>query len=463
MSNQLARPAVVQAKNLNPEQYLLSLLQAAYYAEKLSRNDLDRIQMQIMDVLKETIIRYTAGESSSVREETAQNLMLSVLYCLDVYCRSIESPEDCLDELKAAGIQAIYHKGVDLVVSMLKNAKEKYVDVLASRLDTPLIAYNDTIDKALPQFFRDYNVFFHAHDTMGDIDYPLACDDTEAQGVCYILQYLEKLALENDFCRLFSGNDMHRLLVSYGRVYRIDYPEYLLNLFEIVLTNAVFSVMLGKGARLSITKDECSFLFERLKGQSPEEIAFTLSRAAGILAAELAIGDAKMKEYMQQTVKTLAARVHSAVERGGLDNIMITDRTASREPATPVLNQGKSMDNKAFRLLVEEILACRDADTKAGVILAGVQSLTDFVDLLEAECLFGEEYRTLFALLGELELAMLITIAFAEEIRDHRLNLSEAHTLALSAETEWAVQLASFLSGMDSEQLDEIEKLISAF
>lgn len=47
----------------------------------------------------------------------------------------------------------------------------------------PVDAYTLTIDESLPVFMNHYNVIFEAQNTMASIDYPLAIDNMELQGV----------------------------------------------------------------------------------------------------------------------------------------------------------------------------------------------------------------------------------------------------------------------------------------
>lgn len=51
------------------------------------------------------------------------------------------------------------------------------------KLDVPVDAYNLTIDESLPVFMNNYNIIFEAQNTMASIDYPLAIDNMQLQGV----------------------------------------------------------------------------------------------------------------------------------------------------------------------------------------------------------------------------------------------------------------------------------------
>lgn len=54
---------------------------------------------------------------------------------------------------------------------------------LKIKLDVPVDAYQMTIDESLPVFMKHYDIIFEAQNTMASIDYPLAIDDIQLQGV----------------------------------------------------------------------------------------------------------------------------------------------------------------------------------------------------------------------------------------------------------------------------------------
>ena len=76
-------------------------------------------------------------------------------------------------------------------------------------------------------------------------------------------------------------------------------------------------------------------------------------------------------------------------------------------------NEINSSDNKAniisqsvmtdedFNWLYNNILKCRTAEKKAGLIIKSISSAGDFLDILNAQCLFGDEYLVLYQKLSE--------------------------------------------------------------
>ncbi|MGE5450029.1 MAG: DUF6179 domain-containing protein [Methanomassiliicoccales archaeon] len=461
MEHSIANISSLRVQALNPNQYLLSLLQEAYFAELISQPEMNNIQGQIMEVLKDIIIRSTGGESSSVRTETAQNLLNSVLYCLDAYCMSFATPEECILALKNSDLKVMHEKGRALVQSWVKETKLLYYEVKATRVDTTLIAYNDTIDEAIPDFFSGYNVLYNAHDIMASIDYQLASGDLSSTGVLYIRQYLENLKMENQFCLLFSKSDITRLLKSYGRVYRINYQEFLLNIFEIVLSNAVFSVMSGnKASKLIVPSSAINRLQKMLENLDASEIILLFNRALDQMIIELGITGLALNHYIHECGRGLIPRLINALQQNTLRNLIISEEVTEDRPVIR-FEQGEIMDNEAFRLLIDLVMEEADSLKKADLILAGVKSLADFVDILNSDCLYDDDYPSLFSLLGDLELSTLARIVFADELREDTIMLVN-HIASLTVpDKEWENQLVKFLRTISTHRVAIIEKLLN--
>lgn len=461
--NIIVKQSHFRPQSLDPSDYLLSLLDEACQSKHISEADLQNFQVQIMDVLKDMIIRYTSGESSSVPVETAQNLLMSALFCMDVFCMSFPTPEHCLSELQTISMKVVYEKGLALVRSMVDETKQLFKGIRSSKISTPLVAYNSTINYSIPYFFTHYDATFNAHETTADIDYPLAYDDMDARGILYIKQYLEKLKIENQFCKLFAENNIDKLLENYGKIYRIDYPEFLLNIFEIVLTNSVFSVMLGKDARnLAIFESQLKLLNRKLSQLDIMEIPSALKTAMDILIDELGITSPQMRAYIHQCENGFVPRLMNSLKQDSLKQLIIP--VVIDEPKSKILVElGETMDNDVFRVLVGDVLECADSTEKANLILSKVKSLIDFTDILNADCLFDDEYLTLFELLGDMEISVLARIIFSDELRDSPDSFSLSDTIASvpESETEWINQLIRFLHLISEKRRAAIERLLN--
>ncbi|KUG04093.1 hypothetical protein ASZ90_018500 [hydrocarbon metagenome] len=448
---------------LDPYHYTLSLLKEAERLDLMSQKTIGEIHKQLMILLGESIIEYTGGESTSVKIENGESIMLSILYCMDACTRSFPHPRDAINLLITSSIKDIYKGGLEIVELCLRETEILFQETKKNKLDIPIEAYQSTIDKDLPDFFRNYDVLFGAHNTMATFDYPLLFDDMKIQGIYYIRQYLAKLAIETSFCHLFALQDIRKLLCDYGRVYRIDYKEALINIFEIVLTNSIFSVLSGNKAReIMISKIQFDYLQEKLQGLDQTQCLAHVNEAVEHIISELAIVKPELREYIRKLKGVLMPRFLCARENGSLTNVIILDLDDNHQ-ADIFFDEGNRLDDDTFRSLVDEIMDQAKTAEKVDLISSRIQSLADFIDVLEAECLYGDEFTALYDTLGDLELSILGRIVYMEELRADPSSFSLLLTAEeQSANMQWQIEYRRFMRGLSLERLKSIEKLIQS-
>lgn len=64
---------------ISEEHYFLSLLQVLNANDLLNKKDMEKIQIQIIELLREIVVYYTRDESYSVRVEVAEQIMLILI------------------------------------------------------------------------------------------------------------------------------------------------------------------------------------------------------------------------------------------------------------------------------------------------------------------------------------------------------------------------------------------------
>ncbi|MGE5631975.1 MAG: DUF6179 domain-containing protein [Caulobacteraceae bacterium] len=398
----------IREENLNPYQYTVSLLKEGFRAGLIDKPVLFRIQEHIMLILRELIIRYTKGESTSVKVETAEGLLNSIHYSLDAYLYSFKEADAAIAVLKSTSIKEIYEKGLGIVTECVAETKEFYKKVAQNMLDVPLEVYNTSVRESFSDFFNKYNVVFGAHETVCTLDYPLIFDDMNMQGIFYIRQYLEKLETETQFCRFFNKEGINRILAIYGRAFKVDYREAPVNLFEILVNNSIFSILAGNGAgSLTVSKLQFDMLKNRLNGMGADEIDYAVDTAVEELIHGLNIEKPELVEYIHRYKAVLMPRFLNAAENDSLLNVVMVDNGRDTGAPDIILDKENRMSDSSFRNIVRRIKECSNAKDKAKIIKTNVHSITDFMDILNADCLFGNEYTVVFDALSDMELSIL--------------------------------------------------------
>ncbi|MEN6328175.1 MAG: hypothetical protein ABFD18_18450 [Syntrophomonas sp.] len=70
----IEKQPTIKKQHLDPNQYTLSLIKEGYRVGLIDQQTFNSIQTQLMSLLRDLITRYTKGESSSVKAETAQSI-----------------------------------------------------------------------------------------------------------------------------------------------------------------------------------------------------------------------------------------------------------------------------------------------------------------------------------------------------------------------------------------------------
>lgn len=452
----------IRKENIDKNQYTISLLREGFRVGILDKKSLESIQAQIIFILRELIMRYTKGESTSVTNETAEKLLNSVYFSIDAYLLSCCNAEEAIAVLKKKNIKEIYEKGIENVTSCVKEAKVLYEKIAKNKLQVPMEAYNLSID-GIAVFFRKYGVLFEAHNIVADIDYLLVFEDWDARGVFFIKQYLETLDIENDFCKFFDIEEVIQTLINYGRVCRIDYKTSLTNIFEVVINNSIFSVMAGNRAdKLTISNYQFEFLNSKLSSLTGEEIDFIVKVAIERVIEELDINQEELIDYINRYKTILVPRIINAVENESLHNIVIAGEETIEENSF-IFQEGNRMDDETFRAVLCSIMKCKSTEDKINIISTMVHALEDYLDILSGDCLFGEEFTDLFATLSDMELGLLGKLVFVEELRNGTVCLlSEINSRKAKEEIEWQLQYINFIRGLSKDRIETIESIVNS-
>lgn len=451
----------IDIEKLDKNKYIISLLQECLKNRVVSDNEVFNIQIKIMDLLKELIMKYTKGESTSVTVEVTESLLNSLLYSLDFYMLKFDNPQAALIDLEQKGIKKIYEEGLELLRLCVIDTKKLYEKIKRDRLKLELEAYNATIDEAIPSFFEKYTVVFEAHNTMASIDYPLVFDDMRARGISYIKNYLENLNIETEFCRFFFEEDINKVIIGFGRMCRLNHNIELINVFELLINNSIFSVLCGSNAgQLNITKDQYNVLREKFQLTALSTINTLIDKAVETVIIDLQISNLLLIDYINNYKELFRKRILNALENDCLNSLIVVEEEDNEEIIF-AFNEGKRMSEKNFKLTVDKIMELSEITDKIDVINSSVQSLQDFIDILNADCFFGEEFELLFNILANIELTILAKIVFYEELRDGLTDLLVIINSKRETETEWQEYFIKFIDKLDEDKKKRIEGLLS--
>ena len=444
MNNYVEKIPFIKKKNLSAEYFFQSLIMELYHKKLLTKDQMESIKLQTLKVLKEQVGYFTKGQSSSVPVETAEKLMLSIYYVIGIYLKSFSNIDDLIKEIQNGKLESFFNKGKKLAEEKKKEAEKLFKMVKESKVITENYAYNDTINDGISPFFNEYDIEFEGHLIPGSIDYPLCICIDNLAGVEYIYEYLKRLYLENKFCLYFRNDEIEKLLLSY------DKKSYhlLINIFELVLTNSIASVLLGKEANsLYISLNDIKFLEDKLYNISDDKLDNILSQAVNKCCSSLNIEDQELIEYINKSIIKLKPVIKDKIQNNKLEKVFIEINDDFNSKI--VFSDNEKMDDELFREIVTEIGECQLVEDKIKIIKSNINSFQDLVDVLEADCLFDNDYMELFKSLSEFEIALLLGCISNVDIE----------YLDIEEEKEWKRELIRYMDKINEEKKKEILSL----
>lgn len=450
-NNNISKYNELNTKNIDYHGLTSSLLKEAIRAGSITEKQIGKFQQQLMDMLSTSILKYTQNDSSSVKTEVAESIMLSLLYCIDIYLLKIPSLDEALDILKSGNLVEIYEEGVNIACEYVEEAKLLLAEVKNSRINLPLIAYNDTVDVSFQEFFSSYQIEFSAHNTMGSIDYPLLIDDWDWTGIIYMKNYLEHLKIENEFCSHFPIDEITKLLESYGERSSLNWEDMLFNITELILKNAICSVLIGKNTgttTLLISQMNCDNLESNLKNYNDDEIKDLLSITLASVFTEYNICEPATVHYFELFLETFSAELINAIRKTTLSGFIVVNKKASTSNFMSY-EAGEKMTDEELRAFIKELVSCEDGKAKASLIKVRIHNLEDLQAVFGSFSIFDQEYDDVFQSIDDYELAMLCSelVNNSPEANDFALSLDTYH----SSENEiyWKKLLIKFVKACD--------------
>lgn len=359
---------------LSQKYYFLSLATEGLRCGLLSDKDIERIQIGSLLLLKDRTEELTGGESSSVRTETAQELLDSIFYVIGIALKRHSSPETAIASLKDESLKTLFEIGQGEIERRFKACRILHEQIKQDLFRTENEFYRSTVVDGINGFFKLYRPNFFAQKTNITADYPTFFNVGEITGIEFIEAYLQNIACENRFCRFFSPKGVHKLLLGCN----MNYRQTPMNIYEPVLISALSCIITGREAA-----DLCcnfELMKELLTNKSESETEQMLKDASQIMIAELSC-TAVLEKYIQKSAPKIAHILKRALQFGNLDKVILTPSQKERKIKTAFFD-GERMSDYDYEDLLKKIIQCDDTQQKADLILENIHSLGDLTELI---------------------------------------------------------------------------------
>lgn len=273
---------------------------------------------RLWQLLIEQTGRYTMGDSSSVRVETAEELFRSVCFTVNLCVK-----EGLYSYREIAGAEdpgLLMKRGYALIEEKVSKGRELLKKVMDNPPGMDNISYSYTV-KGIETFFKRYDPLFFSHKVPADIDYQLCIPVPESlMGIEYINEYLRRLLFENLFlCKFDRAPAVSLLSCLY-----LGFWQLPVNLFEPVATNAVGLALLKKDPiGLDINREDEARLTKMFSSSDRGSAVKLLEGAAESAAAALGFVRPEQEDYLARFAIGLWPRIKSALPGGSLSGIFL--------------------------------------------------------------------------------------------------------------------------------------------
>ena len=279
-----------------------------------SEEDQQQFQIKLWELLKWQAGKYNSIDSTSMPIEKAQDLLASLMYTI---CLVAAEEGITMEELLQRDFHEVIKAGQELLDYKRKTGLEKWEKLCLTAPQIGNVYYVSTI-KSLGDFFKNYEIYYAAHEIPCSIDYSLLKPiPDDLQGISFIEEYIRRISIENSLVVSFPFEAVIEVL---HRV-TADYKEDYLNLCEPVLISAIGRIILGHDlSRLDISEEDVEKLRHSFLMKTKDEIKAFLSDMVDILGREKGIAE-NLPEYFKEEIESLAIRIDLALKSGSLTNI----------------------------------------------------------------------------------------------------------------------------------------------
>ena len=279
--------------------------------------DVAAFQDRYLRLLERRTAIYTMGDSSSVPNHVAVDLLRSVCFVLSIDADDPTVPEGLL----SADLDAEFQRRLAEIECKVELTGKLWQDTCVSMPMIPNIALQDTLS-SIGDFPKRYDYRSMAHEIPCSIDYPLCHPVSESLGgVDYINEYLRRLLIESDFLGRFELQTCERLLARSCP----DCHGLLINLYEPIAANATGLALVGEDShQLKVSDDDRAEIVRRLGPLGHAARERVLREAAAAACDSLGILDEPAREYLADYAAELLPRLEVGLAHQELRGVFIS-------------------------------------------------------------------------------------------------------------------------------------------
>ena len=393
----------------DPSDCVMSLLKQGQAYGLVTDEDLQMFYVKLYALLAKQADRYMEDRSSSIPKETAEQLMISILYVIGMEIRSEDNGYNALHKLMSWDVDCLFASGLCVIEKKLKKVQHLQRSILNNLVISKNSYYRSTIEDGVNAFFDLYSPQYGAHLIHITADYPLMAQRPSCQGVLFMEQYLTAIQIENSFLVSVDEEDLHHIMLSVSE----HYEKIPVNLCQPAVLSVLGRLLCGKNPEGVILQDAD---VERLKGILLED-ADHLKEMVHHAMHQLFHTDRKETEYFMSLTDGLAKQIHHAIKDNTLHKLFVVPAKQKKKGHASLSYENRMSDEK-YSELSHFLLWCDDPETKVEKVRQCVGNLSDLLDLLDEELLDQDECDALIGLMDRSAKDILMCYVRGKEFLD---------------------------------------------
>lgn len=268
---------------------------------------------ELLPVVKRLTEKYTSKESTSVTYEQAGQLLGAVLYCIQA------AEEGGLLGKERPAADRAYQYGYECIIQKVKRTQEAYNEMIVNFHAYGNHNYYDTVTRALPGFFRLYDVRFAPQETIITMDYPTLTAVQDQTGIHAVERYVNDIILE----QRFLGRLPEDYVIAVLTRFQAGYQRQFYNICEIILRHVLGCLLIEKRLGRPVTEEEYDMFGEVVCAYGQSELALRLTALVDKLVQSEYGSDPELAAYLKSNAADFAFRLKLGAEHGKLPRIVV--------------------------------------------------------------------------------------------------------------------------------------------
>ena len=302
---------------------------------------------ELLPIVAELSRKYTAGESTSLSYEKAQQLMEAVLYCIheaektdraygsmtgsrlqeDYECTAGSSLREQSGGATECGLmekrcnrtaREMYQIGREAVLRKVKQTLEKYNQMLFTFCDYGNENLSDTVTVAIPGFFKFYDSLYAPQDTIITMDYPVLDRNFNLQGIDAVEEYLNAIHVEQMFLGKLPGDMVCGILQEFCRTYK----KQFFNISTIVMRHILMNMLIGKRIGTPAEQEDYHLAWRLIVEKGSQELQRLLLKELRILDRNQYSANGQLSRYFEHDIHEFVVQLKNVGNMKSLRNVV---------------------------------------------------------------------------------------------------------------------------------------------